>query len=238
MNKRNIIISIALIFFAIIYTVLVKNINAQEVNELFNATGDMTHGYDISIVQEAEATDNTIGFANINKPFSKMIGVRMNWYIITECIGYTAFLICAVYAMVGLIQLIKRKNILKVDNKILVLGVFYIIVGAVYLIFEKVIINNRPVLFDGILKASYPSSHTVMVLCVCISSMIINQRLLKSKKARSIIAIIESLFMIVMLFGRIISGVHWLTDIIGGMIISGALLMSFYTALNMIKEEK
>ena len=129
--------------------------------------------------------------------------------------------------MIGFIQMIKRRNILKVDKEILGLGVYYIIVIGLYIFFETCIINYRPTLMDGILEASYPSSHTLLSVCICGSSFIINKYLFKNRnffKAENIISILSILVIVI---GRFISGVHWFTDIVGAILISIALLKAF-----------
>ena len=55
-----------------------------------------------------------------------------------------------------------------------------------------------------------------------------NEKLLKATN------ILTWLVMLVIVIGRVLSGVHWLTDIIGGIIISLFMLMSLYTVFNII----
>ena len=71
----------------------------------------------------------------------------------------------------GLGQLLKGKSLLKVERSILALGVFYAVVMAAYLVFEVWVVNYRPVLIEGALEASYPSSTTLLVLCVMPTAM-------------------------------------------------------------------
>lgn len=215
MKKRNIIISIILIAVAIIFTILVKTFDVKNVG-----------------LNETE-----LGFSTINKQVFETIGENSICKTITDIIGYFSLALVFFYGVVGLYQLINRKSLFKVDKEIITLGGFYIIVLTLYVLFEKVIINYRPVLEDGKLAASYPSSHTLLSICVCISAIWINKKLFKSDMTKLFnyflffIAIIATV-------GRLFSGVHWFTDIIGGIIISSALLMSFKTALMFVGKEK
>lgn len=177
-----------------------------------------------------------VGFAAINNFVHIHLPKNIIWYNITKYLGYLTFILIIYYAIIGLKQLIKGKSLKKVDKKILLLGAFYVLVGIVYIIFEKVIINYRPVLMEGELEASFPSSHTMLALCVCASSLIMSKYYIKSEKAKQILDIVTWIIMIVLVVGRLISGVHWLTDIIGGIIISGFLLSILNTFLNIIKE--
>lgn len=206
--KKNKVINIILIFVAIIFTILVKIIDVKPVG--VNGTN--------------------IGFQTINKKVFESIGVSNTWYNITEVLGIISILIALTYAFIGLAQLIKRKNIFKVDREIIALGIFYITIIIFYIFFEKVIINYRPILVEGTLEASYPSSHTLLSICVCQSAIIINKRLYKNKLTKYI-NIFLILLIILTVLGRLLSGYHWLTDIIGGILISQALICTFYNIL-------
>ena len=129
----------------------------------------------------------------------------------------------------------KRKSLFKLDKEIIVLGTFYIALIGLYVFFEKVIINYRPILMDGFIEASYPSSHTLMTICLCGSSIIINKKLYNNKIPK-IMNILSVAIIIITVVGRLISGVHWFTDIIGGIFISIALLMTLYSVINVIKK--
>ena len=87
-------------------------------------------------------------------------------YTITDWLGLVPIFICLIFAGIGLAQLIQRKSLFRVDYDIIVLGIYYIIVIFGYLIFEMIPINYRPVLIDGFMEASYPSSTTLLVLSV------------------------------------------------------------------------
>ena len=161
----------------------------------------------------------------------------MFFYKLTDILGYIAILMVVVYGIVGVIQLINRKSIFKVDKELLLLGGFYVCVLAIYVLFEKVIINYRPTLIDGVLEASYPSSHTMLSLCICGSAIMINNTLFKKIKFYNYENNVALVLMVSILFGRIISGVHWFSDILGGVIISVTLLYIFYNLLNVIKKD-
>ncbi len=177
-----------------------------------------------------------VGFSTINNFIHVYIPKNTPWYKITKYLGFLPFLLIAYYGLIGLNQLIKHKILKKVDKKLIVLGLFYIVVGVVYVFFEKVIINYRPVLMDGELEASFPSSHTMLALCVCGSSLIMSKYYLKNKKTKQIIDMVTWSLMIILVVGRLLSGVHWLTDIIGGILISSFLLALLYTIISKIKK--
>ena len=137
---------------------------------------------------------------------------------------------CLGFAVLGLCQWIKRKNILKVDYSILILGGFYIIVMAAYILFEYVVINYRPILINGYLEASYPSSTTLLVLCVMPTAIMQFNERIKNNFLRKSISLAIIFFIIFMVALRLLSGVHWLSDIIGGALISMS-LVTLYRSL-------
>ena len=206
MKKRNIIISIILTIIAVGYTFVVKTVNVKAIGP----------------------NKSVVGLAKINSWFSNLVGSNMTIYKITEILGLLALLIVGIYGLLGLIQLIKRKSLFKVDREIVLLGVLYVLMAVVYVFFEKFIINYRPILIDGELEASYPSSHTILAICICISSLIVSKNYI-SEKYIKITNIVTVLLLLGVFGGRVISGVHWISDIIGGIIISATLLMYFYT---------
>ncbi len=166
-------------------------------------------------------------FAALNAAFHRMTGVHMSLYTITDWLGLVPIGVALGFAILGLCQWIKRKSFLGVDRSIIVLGGFYLVVIAVYVFFEMVVVNRRPVLLDGILEASYPSSTTMHVMCVMPTAILQwNDRIKNSVLRRCVILAIVA-FVAFMVIGRLWSGVHWLTDIIGGALLSTGLVMTY-----------
>ena len=174
---------------------------------------------------------SSVGFSALNGFIHEKIGVNMYLYDITDWLGLVPIGVALGFAILGLIQLIKRKSLLRVDRSILALGVFYIIVVAVYLFFEIVVINYRPVLIEGCLEASYPSSTTMLVTCVMPSAAMQAKERIKNKALRQGIIIAIIAFTAFMVFGRLLSGVHWITDIIGGALFSLGVVMAYKSFL-------
>ena len=175
-------------------------------------------------VKPAGVNGTEIGFATINIWFHSVTGVNMTLYNITDWLGLVPIFICVFFGGVGFIQLLKRKSLFKVDFDIVALGIYYVIVISGYLIFEMISINYRPLLINGFLEASYPSSTTLLVLSVMPTIIIQANRRLKNSTIKRIIKIITAIFTIFMVVGRLVSGVHWLNDIIGSVLLSLGLL--------------
>ena len=169
-----------------------------------------------------------VGFATINSYFLESTGFNMHLYTITDWLGLVPIIFAFGFGILGLLQWIKRKNILKVDFSILTLGGFYIATMAVYILFEYLVINYRPVLINGYLEASYPSSTTLLVLCVMPTAIMQFNSRIKNRISRRLVAFLITAFIVFMVVGRLISGVHWLSDIIGGALFSAGLVMLYY----------
>ena len=213
MKKKNLIIFILLLALFVGFTLLIKNVDVKAVGP----------------------NGSEVGFADVNTGFHDLTNNPLEYnktiYKVTEIAGYVALLLVAFYGVIGLMQLIKRKSLAKVDRSLYVLLGLYVIMLAAYVLFDKFAVNYRPVLMDGKLEASFPSSHTLLAICVCVSAMIMNNRLFKNKNVKICNYLICALMCLIIL-GRLISGVHWLTDVVGGIILSSALLYGFNSILN------
>ena len=169
----------------------------------------------------------SVGFSTMNGYVHSAIGSNMLLYTVTDWLGLVPIGFALGFAVLGLIQWIKRRHLCKVDRSILVLGVFYLIVAAVYLLFEFTVINYRPILIGGSVEASYPSSTTMLVICVMsTAAMQLYSRIKNAHFKWCLISAIIA-FTVFMVLGRIISGVHWISDIIGGVLISAGLVMLY-----------
>ena len=168
-----------------------------------------------------------VGFATLNGFFHNLTGTNMTLYTITDWLGLVPVAVCLGFAVLGLCQLVKRKSLLKVDSSILVLGGFYVVTIIAYLLFEEVVINYRPVLINGFLEPSYPSSTTLLVLCVMPTAILQLSDRIKNKVLRNCINAIIIAFIAFMVIGRLVSGAHWLTDIIGGILLSTGLVLMY-----------
>ena len=178
-------------------------------------------------VQQIGPRQSAVGFATVNGWFHRLTNVHWMLYTLTDWLGLVPIVVCLLFACVGFAQLVQRRSLLKVDLDILLLGVYYVLVIFAYLLFEMVPLNCRPVLIEGILEASYPSSTTLLVLSVMPTLHFQAERRLKNSALRHCIKVLTVLFSVFMVVGRLLSGVHWLTDIVGAIFLSGGLFLLY-----------
>ena len=207
--KRNLTIGIFLLIAFALWTVLIMFVDVQAVG----------------------ANGSKVGFATFNTWFHRLTGVHMALYTVTDWLGLVPIAVCMGFGCLGLCQLIKRKSLFKVDADILLLGGYYILVIFGYLFFEMVPINYRPVLIDGFLEASYPSSTTLLVLSVMPTLVFQVNRRCDDRRMKQITMMTVVLFSAFMVIGRLISGVHWATDIIGAVLLSFGLFKLYQSAV-------
>ena len=209
-KKRKICIAITLLTLFVLWTVLVRFIDVKMIGP----------------------NESSVGFSSFNQVVHNFTGVNWFLYMLTDWLGLVPIAVAFGFSVLGLVQLIIRKRLDRVDYNILALGVFYIVVILVYLFFEIIVINYRPVLIDECLEASYPSSTTMLVMCVMpTAAMQFNMRI-KNPVFRRCIVVAIILFIAFMVVGRIIAGVHWITDIIGGILFSAGMVVIYDALIN------
>ncbi len=189
-------------------------------------------------VRPAGPRDTKVGFAVWNVWFHHLTGVNMTLYTITDWLGLVPVLICGYFGIIGLEQWIRRRKLLRVDSDILILGVYYLLVIAVYLFFEAVPVNYRPILVDGYLEASYPSSTTLLVLSVMPTLKFQADRRCAGQTIRNLASVFTILFSLLMVTGRLVSGVHWVTDIVGSVFLSTGLFLLYTAAVISMDRKK
>ena len=206
-NRKMLCISLCLLVAFVMWTLLVRFVDVRGIGPL----------------------GSSVGLATLNQFAHNATGTNMVLYVITDWLGLVPIATALGFATLGLCQWVGRRSILKVDRSIISLGVFYIAVMSVYVFFEYAVINYRPVLIEGILEASYPSSTTLLTLCVMPTAAMQLRARIKNGILRSTSVSVILIFTAFMIVARILSGVHWITDIIGGIILSAG-LTSAYTA--------
>ena len=182
-------------------------------------------------VQPIGPLGSRVGFAALNGWFHTLAGVHLWLYDLTDLLSVVPLGLCAAFGILGLGQWVRRKKLRRVDRDLLLLGGFYLAVAAFFVAFECFPVNFRPVLIEGRLEASYPSSTTLLVLCIMSTAQMQLRRRLRPGTLRRMVCTMIPCFTAFMVLARLLSGVHWLTDILGGAILSAALVTAYGAVL-------
>ncbi len=190
-------------------------------------------------VQAIGPNGSEVGFAGINSFFFNLLGTNDLCYKLTKLLGYLSFLVAGLFALKGLVQLVRKKSLRKVDYRLLLLACTYVLMLVFYVLFEKLVINCRPVILDEAegLEASYPSSHTMLLLCIMGTAYMLLPRYLNGVLA-FVGRVICVLMMIAMPVGRLLSGVHWFTDIVGSILLSSALIALYGASVSFVAHKR
>lgn len=232
-KKTELILSAVFLILFIVLIILLKNVDQGAFIAEADGNGKTALPTDSIpgesyVIEDVNAAVITVGLSQINE---KLLPPRNDSiFKITEYLGYAAFLTAFGFACFGAYQLFSRKSFAKVDSDIYVLGAFYTIVICLYFAFAHIGINCRPVFMDGVIEQSFPSSHTVLSLCVFLSAIYQFRRRIPNKTLRVSVCTFCGLLAVVTTVLRYLSGAHWFTDIVGGVLISASLLLAYSAA--------
>ena len=175
---------------------------------------------------------NQVGLSHLNQAVWRQFGKSALWERITDWLGYLVIL-----AVLGILawqiwQWVQRKSLRRIDVNLIFFDIVVAVLVFVYIFFEIVIINYRPELDHGVAKASYPSSHAMLFATVL--PLLIWQiwHYIKSKPWRIVLTVLLTVVMVVGVVGRLLSGVHWFTDIVAGMLVSCCLDALYLTLVS------
>ena len=203
------------------------------------ATAAYTAALMLVDVQPIGPNGTKVGLATMNSMFQNIVGVNFTYYNIAEVMGYVIWAIFGVFALAGFVQMIKRRSIIKVDRNILVLGGMYFILFALYVLFSKVAVNYRPIIMPGetMPEPSFPSSHTMMAIVVAVGTMMQLKYYVKKKSTRTFLMFDLTIIMLITVAARTLSGAHWLSDIIAGILVSLTLISLYCAVYNSVKDD-
>lgn len=192
-----IIPSLILVAF-IIWTILVKTVDVRYINGI---------GF--------------LGFYQLNTDINFKIQLMDTklFHVLSNILLYASMLTVLPFAILGVVELIKRKSLAKVDRILYILLGSYAAIVIFYFVFELVKINFSPLSTPEDLKPSYPSSH-IFIFISLVGAGLIGFNHYKQNKTLFIASFIEfGLLIVLMAILRMFSGHHYFTDVIGGILL-------------------
>ncbi len=182
--------------------------------------------------------ESEVGLSTLNGAVKDVVEQREGWYRLTEWLGYLAIASVAGFGLLGIWQLCLRGRFSAVDRDLYCVAGAYALVAVCYVFFEIAVVNYRPILMSGELEASFPSSHTMMVsVLMGVAAHQLYQRV-PSTVAKWIFVILCSLISVVTTAGRLLSGVHWMTDILGGALLGATILFAYLGSVRAVLTNK
>lgn len=193
---------------------------------LFLAFGAFTLAVVSFDVQPVGFEGAPVGFGSLNSWFHNAFPSDSGFYSLTEYIGYFALALAALNGLGALVDLIRSRGLRGMKKRNIIVCFYYAAVVAFYVGFEFLAINARPISAE----ASYPSSHTLLALTVLYSQIVMFR--FSSRRvgfASRLFSVLLVMLMVIMVIGRLLCGVHWLTDIVGSVLLSCSLMVAFRT---------
>ena len=189
-------------------------------------------------IQAVGPAGTSVGLASLNNGFHTGIGVHPFWSTVSNILGIIAIASAAGWALLGALPLIREKSLKKADPNLILLGILFLVTILIYLFFNLVTVNARPVLMknETVPEASFPSSHVMMILVAMLGSIKMLNHYVRNLEQRRLFQLICWFVLIFSVFARMLSGVHWFTDIIGGILIAICLFSLFSIALQYIRQ--
>lgn len=160
------------------------------------------------------------------------------WQIFADIFLYLGIALAAILAIVGFVQLIKRKSLFKVDRYIVICGIFLILAIFLWVMFDKVIIVNYRPIYHYDLEPSFPSTHTFLVIFIYLSAHNIACMLTDNKKIKYGTLVAAILISFLVSLSRVLSGMHYITDVLAGIFLGLSLYFLCFGLIKSSSEEK
>ena len=175
-----------------------------------------------------------VGLSSINTNIFDTLGKSDTLDKITDILLILSFLVVLLNAALGALYLIKYK---KLDLSLVILGCFYILCLILYVLFDHIHINYAPLLDEGELKESFPSSHVLASVFIFLSSIITINHNVNKRIIKNVLLITTILLSLLMVVFRLLSGWHWFTDILAGELL-GLFLVSSYSLITLALDKR
>ena len=188
-------------------------------------------------VRAAGESGAPVGLATLNEWAWNAIGQSELALSISDALGALFIAAVGAFGVTGLVQVIRRKGILRADRELYVMAGGLVVLAAVYVLFEIVIVNYRPVLEDGALAASYPSSHAMLAIAVAGMGMAYLQARAKKGALTYVLYGALNVLSVATVVCRVLGGVHWVTDIVGGMLLGAVIAFAYRAVCALLAKE-
>lgn len=175
--------------------------------------------------------ESKVGLSTINHFFIVVFPWNELFHNISTVLGYIIIAMAFGFFIYTIIDIVKKKSLKKADAGLIALMVYFALIVGIYILFDKVlIINYRPVILNVVLEPSYPSTHTFMAIAIMLALKTQFEYKIKDEDNKWFATTFCMAIIVATIFTRMVAGVHWFTDIIGGILL-GSALASLYNAV-------
>lgn len=182
-------------------------------------------------VKVNDVTGTDIGLSTFNEFFNDLPKNNI-WDQISDIVMYISLASILVFVGIGIYQWIKRRSLKKVDFEIMFLGVFIVLMVGFWLVFDKlVVINYRPMKINGEIESSYPSTHVMVVTFLLFASCYFINKKWNTKLVNVLSYTVASIIVIATSIFRVAAGMHWVTDVLGGILLGIVLYLGFLSVI-------
>ncbi len=224
--KKQLILSLILFGAFIVFTFTISHADVQTVPAISAET-----------LHETDETEE-VGMATLNLSVAEKISYHKSMVTVSKVLGIVAILLAVFFMALAVLEMIARKSVLKADKDLYVLAAFYLAVLLLYIAFDFLALNYRPVLLKEELEPSYPSTHTLIGICVFATSAMQFKNRIPQKAVNHTAVIFCLVCLAAIVITRFLSGVHWFTDIIGGILLSAFLISLYMIGIDLVKNKK
>lgn len=186
------------------------------------------------LVDVQSAGAQTVGWASLNFWWHDLISVQHGWHIVSNIVATVTLLALCAMVVWQFIIMLRGKSFRAFLKQWLAFDITVILLVLCYVLFQIVVVNYRPIMIDGMAEVSYPSSHILLfatllplIVCECWHNV-------PSKVWRRVIAVSALVLMVVGIVARALCGYHWLTDSVGALLLSAA-LVAWYKVMTQYK---
>ena len=171
-----------------------------------------------------------LGLATMNGWWRDLVGVNAAWRVVSDVVAVGTVFGAVGLLIVQIVAVVRGRGLRPVVRDWWGVDLVLISLGICYGLFQIVVINYRPLLMHGVAEASYPSSHVLLFATVWPLLILTLWRMTKRRWVRVTVMVVGMMVMLAGIVARALSGYHWLSDLVGGVLL-GVTLVAWYLAL-------
>lgn len=174
-----------------------------------------------------------VGLSSINNLVK--YSYKENLDLMTDLLFYVTFTVVVFEGCLGIIQLVTRKSLFKVDKEIIIFGISLVVMVVLWLVFDHLLkINVRPIDAN---EGSFPSTHVMMATFLALASHAFICMKYETRLPKYLSLVLAIIIISTITFGRVACGMHYITDVTGGLFMGLALYFITFGIIKGFKKD-